>query len=385
MAGQIINRGKKTWIVRIYLGTGPDGKRLYENKTVHGNKEAAENYLNAALRARDLGEFDPRAARVRMKELFDLVEADYRLNGKGLKGLEQILRIRLRPTFDNLLAARVTSDTIAKFVASRRALGEPNATINRALAALRRAFNLGRKATPPLVRNRPVISALRESNVRTGFFEPGEFQALRDALPEYMRPLVTAAYFTGCRRGELLALQWHQVDLKRKTIRLNPGETKNSEGRVIPLAADLLAMLKVERERRDLEYPHCDLVFSNAGEPIKNIPAIWKEACTVAGLVDADGNPTRLFHDFRRSGVRNLIRAGVPERVAMAISGHKTRSVFDRYNIVAESDLHEATRKLGAYLEGRKEDVSHTNRTQPEGQPENPHTIRTQGGSEVVQ
>jgi len=106
----------------------------------------------------------------------------------------------------------------------------------------------------------------------------------------------------------------------------------------------------MQKHLRDERWPGCPWVFFRRGKPIRSIRDAWDAACTATGLVDANGDNLRLFHDLRRTGVRNLIRAGVPERVAMTISGHKTRSVFDRYNIVSERDLHEAAEKLNRYI-----------------------------------
>ncbi|MCX6901885.1 MAG: site-specific integrase, partial [Verrucomicrobia bacterium] len=207
------------------------------------------------------------------------------------------------------------------------------------------------------------IPMLEENNVQKGFFEHDEFLRLRDALPPEIRPVLTFAYYTGCRKGEILALHWDQVDLDQRAIRLEPGTTKNDEPRVIPLTTDLLAVLRKQQKLRDRECPQSPLVFFRDREQILDFRGAWEEACKSVGMVDADEKPTKLFHDLRRTGVRNLVRAGVPEIVAMAISGHKTRSVFDRYNIVSEADLQQAAEKLDAYLaaknsEGKSAKVS---------------------------
>jgi len=115
-------------------------------------------------------------------------------------------------------------------------------------------------------------------------------------------------------------------------------------GRVRPPAVVIDALVVVR----------CPWVFFNtSGGKIGRFQRSWKSACKTAGLAPEEGEPDRLFHDLRRSGARNLIRAGVTEAVAMRISGHKTRSVFERYNIVSERDLHEAARKLETYVAGK--------------------------------
>ena len=142
------------------------------------------------------------------------------------------------------------------------------------------------------------------------------------------------------------------------------------------MTAELRSVLAEQKTLRDRDYPACQDVFFEDGRRISNFRGNWEPACFEAGLWTGDretGKPTRLFHDLRRTGVRNLIRAGVPERVAMAISGHKTRSVFDRYNIVSESDLREAAGKLDSYLSQRYES---------ERDSESSHTIRTQDSAD---
>ena len=152
------------------------------------------------------------------------------------------------------------------------------------------------------------------------------------------------AYETGWRLREITGLQWRQVNLDEGWVRLDPGATKNKEGRLAYLSPSLLEVLKAQAEAtRALERNKGVIipwVFHRNGKPIGSFYKTWRLACRMAGV------PGRIFHDLRRTAVRNMVRAGILERVAMQISGHKTRSVFERYNIVSEGDLKEAARKL---------------------------------------
>jgi integrase len=387
MAGQIISKGERIWLVRVYVGRDPQtGRRKYEGHTVHGTKKDAQTYLNGKLRERDLGTYVS-AQRITIGALLDDLLADYKINGKRHDWAGLVVRVHLRPFFGGIKAASIGTDVFRKYTEKRqqpekrvytdaegkkkqeRSYGPAsNGTINRELALLRRAFNLAKQATPPKVGTVPFIPMLAENNVRKGFFEHDAFLAVRRALPEEIRPVITFAYYTGCRKGEILALRWSQVDLAERVVHLEPGETKNDEARTIPLVADLHEVLRLQRETRDQYFPESPWVFSRAGKRILDFRSAWESACKAAGLVDANGEPAKLFHDLRRTGVRNLVRAGVPERVAMTISGHKTRAVFERYNIVSESDLKDAARKLGEYM---------AHKSTPEAAATERHTIGT--------
>src|SRR5262249_28754990 len=160
-----------------------------------------------------------------------------------------------RPRFGAMKAAKVGSDQIGSYIKMRQAARAANATINRSLALMRRAFNLARKATPPKVGAVPYISMLAENNVRKGFFEHDHFIRIRTALPEEIRPVLTFAYYTGCRKGEILMLRWNQTDLAERLVKLESGETKNGEARTIPLAPELYEVLAMQRAIRDQHWP----------------------------------------------------------------------------------------------------------------------------------
>lgn len=192
----------------------------------------------------------------------------------------------------------------------------------------------------------PVIPRLKEETVRSGFLEHDEFLAMRAALPDHQKVPLMIGYWTGMRRGEILNLRWDQVDLERGLLRLNPGTTKNGEGRVLPLVPALRTMLMQWRRHTLAQWPSCPWVCQYEGDQLTRLTRAWQRAAKKVGL---EG---KLFHDLRRTAVRNMVRSGIPERVAMMISGHKTRSVFDRYDIVSERDLHEAAARLSSHFSG---------------------------------
>ena len=229
---------------------------------------------------------------------------------------------------------------------SRAKNGASKATINRELAALKRMLNLGAQQTPPRVDRVPHIPMLKENNVRKGFFEHGDYLALKEALPIYLRGFATFAYKTGWRVSEISKLTWDQVDLDQGIAWLEVGETKNDEGRTIYLDKELKEIFQQQWETRKKKRLAVPYVFNNEDgtDRVMDFRKSWKSACKEADIGES------FFHDFRRTAVRNMVRAGVPERVAMMVSGHKTRSVFERYNIVSDTDLRLAAQKQETYL-----------------------------------
>jgi len=297
----------------------------------------------------------PRTNRVTFDELAADVVNDYKVNGKrSLVDVERHLDTHLKPFFGGKRAMNITTVAVRGYIVKRQAEKASNATINRELSALKRALTLGIEAGK--LTHKPKITMLREDNVRSGFFEPAQFAAVRaqlrtgrrtkrEAPDEPLQRLITFAYITGWRtHSEALPLHWRQIDFDAGTVRLDAGTTKNGEGRVFPFTHELRALLlalrdytrQIERERGVI----CPWVFHRNGKPIRVFRKAWVSACKAAGC------PGKIPHDFRRTAVRNLVRAGIPERVAMTMTGHKTRSVFERYNIVSGCDLTDAAAKL---------------------------------------
>lgn len=338
-----------------YLCYRVNGKLVQESSKTTSRAKAA-TMLQERLGQKAIGSLAaPTARNLRYEDLRESFFLNYKINNrKSLRydkfGKPYLSNIRhLDEFFQGRKARSIGADDVRRFVEARQEAGASNASINRALAALKSMFRLaGRDGKLP---GAPHIELCKEPNARDGFLEYDGFKKLRAELPAYLRGPVTLAFFTGMRLGEIAGLKWSQVDLKGRTIRLNAGETKNDEGRVIPMNAETVEMLSALSQKTER-------VFQNGQDPLGQFRKSWRAACIRAGLGKNETLPdgkTEVyvglqFHDLRRSGVRNLVRAGVSEQVAMKISGHKTTSVFRRYNILSEDDLQDAAKKQDAYF-----------------------------------
>ena len=237
-------------------------------------------------------------------------------------------------------AAALTTHQIRQYQLARRAAGAATGTINRETSALHRmgtlAVHWGWLDTVPGFPDR-----LRENPPRQGFFEHPEYLAVRAHLPAPWQDILDLAYYSGWRKQEILGLTWDEIDEAGGVIRLSPARSKTLVGRILPISPPIAEALARRRARRD---PTSPLVFHRDGIAVRRWRTAWRTACQAAGV------PTRFLHDCRRTAARNLIRANVPERVAMLLTGHKSRAIFDRYNIIHEQELLDAGDQLVAYL-----------------------------------
>jgi integrase len=325
--------------------------RVIRESTGTTDKDAAKSFLKRKEGAAASGQpVLPRLDRIR----YDEIAADLRTHYKttGCRNLDEADG-RLAPLtafFTGMRVAGIGPTDAAAYVAKRQAAGLSNATINRELAVLIRMLRLAYEHGKLL--RLPVIRKLKENGARQGFFERAQYDAVRKSLAPDLQLALGIAYTFGWRmQSEVLRLDRRQLDLGAGTLRLEPGTTKNDDGRLVYLTPELKAQLAAQLDRvRALErqlgrvipslFPHFRGPWT--GTRRRDFRKVWAEACHVAGVAG------RLRHDLRRTAVRNMVNAGVPERVAMKVTGHKTRAVFDRYHIVSPGDLQDVARRLAA-------------------------------------
>ena len=355
-SGHVYLRGRVWWIKY-----SQNGRTAYESSKSRSKKDA-DDLLKIRLSEIVYGHPVVASRHILFSELIDDLMLDYLHNNrKNTVNLAWKMKKNVLPFFSKRLAMDITPALIAEYV-SFRLKNAKSATVNRELAAIRRAFQLARiNGKLSFV---PTIQLLKESAPRSGFFELKEVKALLKYLPKYLHGVVWFAYYTGWRKSEIINLKWEFVDLRAGEIRIPPGGSKNDEPRIFPMTKPLKELfIKIKKSNRINLTPrntqrgngeefaatgHSKIkaplmqsyVFTRDGQRIIDFRTAWENAIEKAKLTN------RVFHDFRRTAARNMSRAGIPERVAMQMMGQKTRHIYDRYRIVDEKDLKEARDRL---------------------------------------
>jgi integrase len=375
-AGTIRRRGRIWWI-RYCVG----GKR-HEQSSHSTKRQDAVDLLRTqgGLIARGV-RVTPKIGRLTFEDAAADLITDYETEDhRSIKVARRRITKHLTPYFRFARMADITTADVQAYRAHRQKQGilnkkgerigdVSNAELNRELALLKRMFSLAIESEKLI--HRPSIKMSAEPSARAGFFEPEQFWSVVGHLPAEIQPIIEFAYITGWRiNSEVLPLEWGRVNFDRGEVRLD--KSKNGEPRVITMGDDLRALLErqhaehellkkaghiipwvfwrmVAEERRGKKLPRRITTFAGA----------WKLACRAAGC------PGKIPHDLRRTAVRNMVRRGIPERVAMKLTGHKTRSVFERYNIVSTGDLQSAAKLLDGLLSGHGTRMGQSGASEP--------------------
>ncbi len=288
--------------------------------------------------------FGPKVSPPTVGDLMARLQEDYEINGRKSLVTARYHWQPILKAFGGIVASELNPDMIRQYTMARKREGKANGTINRELAGLRRGFELGRHAG--VVQSCPPIGMLRETGLRQGTYTREEIERITAALPSHLRPVVWFAYHTGRRRGEILQLQWPDVNLEDGWITIRASTTKTGKPDRIPIAGELRALLMA---LRTAEGPHASpFVFQYQGKPFSTFWRTWKRTLSKLNM------PSYLFHDLRRTTATDLVEAGVSEQAAMAVTGHKTRSIFQRYNIVKSDTVRQGMQRLDDYRKGSK-------------------------------
>ena len=320
----------RVWWIEYYI----DGQRKRER--IGQSKVAAEQRLRVVLNARTEGRHIHKSPDTftTFKELAKWYLTLAEVKAKKSYNRDEALVRKLEPFFGDRLLMDITPALVEAYKQKR--LGEISyrkqptkpATVNRELACLQTIFN--RAAMNARADRNPAkgVRPLKLNNVRDRIMSQDEYSRLLAHLPYYLKPIVKLAYYSGMRKGEILNLRWDQIDLREGFIHLMPEDTKTQEGRSVPLNDELIGMFQAMP--RGLPGV---TVFIYQGKPIKDIKRSFKTACKNAGIENFT------FHDFRHTAINNWRLEGHDYFRIMAASGHKTMTVFKRYNTVTKEEL----------------------------------------------
>jgi len=311
------------------------------------------------------GSYEPKKPRVKetvytVADLWAEYLRAYKLSGKKAAWRQEMCWAHLKPTFETMRPEQLGTRDLSAYQETRISEGAAPATVNREVSALSAALYhangmTGANGKPVLDRVPSFPASLKEAAPRKGFVEDAQYATLAaNAKPLWLRTLIACAYSFGFRKSELLGMRVRQVDFFRRWLELEQGTTKNDEARKVKMTGEVYELMLEATRGKNPD----DFIFTREnGEHVVDPRDDWYALCVASKFgafvpaKRANGEEYQryvglILHSFRRSAIRNMTRRGVSETVAMRISGHKTASVFRRYDITDERDLADATDKI---------------------------------------
>lgn len=355
------SRGVVYWMIDVWLkkASGPDER--YREKRIPSQQQAEMRLAKLRISAYEGENFEARKrTKITVGKLWEEFEVVSKVALKAWT-TEAGRWKHLEAHFGAKVAAAITLRDVDRYRSIRReqvtrrgTLTMP-ATRNREVALLRHLLNFAVKRK--LLTSNPIagVDMEDEDNTRSTVIDEGALAKLLGACDAMVGALILTLIDTGMRRGEVLDLRWDQVDLRTGRVTLGVQDTKTRRGRQ-PRFTNRV----IEAVRRLPKHISSPYVFPNpkTGRPYDTTTIYdrFQIAVEAAGLTGSGGEGVWL-HDMRRSFVTQSRRRGVPERVIMTMTGHKTRAVFDRYNVVEDGDvdraLEQIERGIGAEMTGR--------------------------------
>ncbi|KJU86692.1 phage integrase family protein [Candidatus Magnetobacterium bavaricum] len=321
----IYKRGNIYWI--RYAGL--DGRTVYES-TGSSRYKDAETVLFDRKKAIKEGK-QPEPIKKIQNYTFNQLAEQYLVwaeRQRSIRSKKGFIR-QLVETFGNLPLRRFSTMMIEQFQTERINKGNKPATINRLLATLKHMFTKAEQwemVEEHATRKMKQVKLLEENNRRLRYLSVEECHTLLNTCDSHLKPIVFVALNTGMRKGEILSLQWNNIDLKNGFILLEI--TKNGERREIPINATLNRTLQGLDRRLDVPSLFFD---KNTGKAYKDIKKSFNTACKKAGIKDFH------FHDLRHTFASHLVMAGVDITAIKELLGHKTLTMTLRYWHLAPS------------------------------------------------
>ena len=375
--GRIFLRGQIWWVAYYLRG------KEYRESSGEMDEKKASNFLKLRLKevgADELGlhKFTPpKNRRLTLQDLLEALQKDFELRDK-MSPQNKSGFSRAKADFGHYRAVSLTPQAVDNYVQQRLATGDRPATINRITQLIGQAYRLAIRRGD--LNQMPAIRHLSEAgNERKGFFSREEFDRVYSSLPRDIADFALFGFLTGWRKSEIASLKWQ--DVEDGVIRLRGEYAKNGEARSVVIAGELSPLVDRRKQARLANGILTSAVFHRNGERVRQFRKAWASACVAAGLgkmvcpkCASEGSARecpgckirteytgRIFHDLRRTAVRNMVRSGVPQNVAMKVSGHKTASMFRRYDIANEEDLRLAMESVARYHAGtQKTDKTRT-------------------------